>query len=81
MRQRKLCTPIRGEWQGNLDDIVSLISALCRRRPEAGDVQVVDPVDDVAGEEAERERRPARLVHQLGRVRPPPPPRGTAAPA
>ena len=39
---------------------------------DVGDVQVVDPVDDVAGEEAQREHRPARLVHQLGGVAPSP---------
>ena len=39
---------------------------------EVGDLQVVYPVDDVAGEEAKGEQFPAGLVHQLGRVAPSP---------
>ena len=53
----------------------SLIGFLCvaaAAADDVGDVQVVDPVDDVAGEEAQREHLPARLVHKLGRVAPPP---------
>ena len=56
------------------DDNVSLARIVvgAAAADDVGDVQVVDPVDDVAGEEAQREHRPARLVHQLGGVAPAP---------
>ena len=56
-----------------VDDEVSLVCVVAAAAAhDVGEVQVVDPVDRVAGEEAQREQFPAGLVHQLGRVTPSP---------